>query len=135
MRTSAGPILTNIQGVVVLLFFLAIMLCYAMVWFKLSAVSKASSSGMTRTKYHGTARVMMLFVAAFLFQYWPMMLYGAWALFAMPHVSIVILLVLFVNMGGFFNFLAYTVIRRKYQKTGPAGASHGDSTTVSSVPK
>ena len=52
---------------------------------------------------------------AYFGQYWASMIYAAWSLFGQPHIAVIMLVVVFHNMGGVFNFLAYTFIRRRYQ--------------------
>ncbi len=133
MRTSLGPILANTQAVLVLVLFMVILMMYLMVWYKLVKFSKtkSTSSGVgMKSKYDSAARIMMLFVAAFLVQWWPAILFGTWSVFELAHVSVAVLVVLFCNCGGVYNFVAYTVMRKKYQRV---GTTQDKQTTKSTV--
>ncbi len=127
MRTPIGPMLSSIQSVLILILFSVILTSYIMVWYKLNAASKSRANGAgSKHKYNSAAQTMMLFVAAFLVQWWPLIMFGTWAVFALPHVSIIILAVFFCNLGGVFNLIAYTVIRKRSRKVAP---NSGQSTT------
>ena len=65
-------------------------------------------------RYLKTARIMMLFVVAYIGQWWTLVAYGIWTLFGQqPHIAIVTMDVFFPNLGGVWNFLAYTFLRNK----------------------
>ncbi len=120
MRTPIGPILITIQALLFLVLFSVILTSYIMVWYKLNAASKSRANGAgSKHKYNSAAQTMMLFVAAFLIQWWFLILFGTWALLSLPHVSEVIQVVFFCNLGGVFNLIAYTEIdpKRLQQKT------------------
>ena len=78
-----------------------------------SLAGKDTRAAENSRKFHKTARVMMLFVAAYIAQWWPYVTHTTWRLFGEPHISITMLVTLFANMGGVFNFLAYTLLRNK----------------------
>ena len=65
-------------------------------------------------KYNRSAKVMLLFVLAFLAQWVCVMAFYIWALLAMPPLAMVVLVVIFANLGGVFNFIAYTWLKRKF---------------------
>ena len=65
-------------------------------------------------KYNRTAKVMMMYMLAYFAQYAFAIVFNIWSLFAMPPIAMVILIVVFSNMGGFFNFVAYTWARKRY---------------------
>ncbi len=102
----------------VIFYVLTLTVCvnsYTAVWFKVRKVSKSAGSWTTRQKKCvQKARVMAVFVVAYFAQWLPGFIVNIWALFARLHVSIGLITVIFVNIGGFFNFVAYTVIRKKY---------------------
>lgn len=56
------------------------------------------------------------------------MAYSIWALFDTPHLSILVLVVLLCNMGGVFNFIAYTFVRNLLKKR---ATNEGGTNTVS----
>ena len=120
MRKPLGTILTNILGGTFLVVFLANMASYLLVWWKISQVNKAVVSGgetqsNKRKKYQRLAKVMMLFVAVFIGQWWAYVAMALWGIFGEPHVALVTCVVIFSNLGGVFNFIAYTLVRKKYQ--------------------
>ena len=59
------------------------------------------------------AKLFCLLVAASLCQWWPSIIYGIWMFFGDPPNVIILLTVIFVNSGGIFNGIAYTVMRFK----------------------
>ena len=68
-------------------------------------------------RYAKTARVMTIFVVAYLAQWWPSILLSVWSYIAPPPIVIMLLIVIFANMGGVFNFLAYTFVRKRLINT------------------
>ncbi len=131
MRTPIGPMLYTIQSLLILVLFLAILTSYIMVWYKLNAASKSRANGAgSKHKYDSAARTMMLFVAAFLVQWWTVMMLGTWAFFSIPHVSVAIMSVFFCNLGGLFNLIAYTVIRKRSQKVAPNSTRYTTQTST-----
>jgi|SRR6218665_2480308 len=58
---------------------------------------------------------MMIFVAVFILQWWTFIVYTAWTMVSDPPPTIFILAVIFINLGGIYNSIAYTIIRRKLQ--------------------
>ena len=103
---------------------LTISILYVSIWWKLKAsgpVAMTSSwkTHIQRQKYQRTARVMTCFIAAFVAQYWPYVIFSLLAWFdpdrlGPGNVIMYMLIVLFCNSGGLLNFLAYTYIRRYY---------------------
>jgi len=64
------------------------------------------------TKNLKVARVMMLFIVAYILQYWEYITYALWLVFGKPSVVIMEATVIFTNQGGVLNMLAYTLLRR-----------------------
>jgi len=114
MRRSIGKLLSNLVAAVMILTFIFNAACYFGVWMKIRRQGTRTKA--QPPKYGRTAKVMMSFVAAYLAQWWTYVAYATWGIFREPHVSIIWGAVFFSNMGGVFNFLAYTFIRRKYQQ-------------------
>jgi hypothetical protein len=52
----------------------------------------------------------------FRLQWWPMVVSNFWAMFSVPPAQILATTVAIVNLGGVFNCIAYTVIRRRLQQ-------------------
>jgi hypothetical protein len=49
-------------------------------------------------------------------QWWPLVVANVWAMFSVPPAGMLITTVLLVNLGGVYNCIAYTVIRRRLQQ-------------------
>src|SRR6218665_515255 len=71
---------------------------------------------------------MLVFVGVFILQWWSFTLYNIWALVTTPPAPVLVIAVIFINLGGIYNAIAYTIIRRKLQnqKRQNAVASGGD---------
>ena len=65
------------------------------------------------TKHHASARVMILFVLAFMAQYWTYCLFGLWYLVGEPAYEVVWLFVVFFNAGGVYNMMIFYVMRSR----------------------
>ena len=63
--------------------------------------------------YIKTAKLLTCFVVAYLVQWFPMLLFSAWKYISEPPQFLILLIVTFCNLGGVFNFLAYTYIRTR----------------------
>ena len=59
-----------------------------------------------------SARTMCIFIAAYIFQWFGYTTYSLWSLASPPPVALLAITVLVTNMGGVFNCIAYTVVRR-----------------------
>ena len=119
MRKTGGQIGGTLISICTLMVFMIDTVCYACVFFKLrrAAATAQASTGGSRgsTKYHRSARVMVVFVGAYFIQNWPAMIYYIWAYLQSPPMVLIVVLVIFVNMGGLFNAFAYTFVRKRYQ--------------------
>ena len=112
---------------------------YLAIWWKIkrtSSLFKSSESsaqfrggqavgGNDQSKYANTAKMLILFVVAYFAQWWPLVLLSAWSYVAPPPDVLMVLVVIFVNAGGVYNCLAYTVIRRRLRA---ASSGHKDDT-------
>ncbi len=118
-RESIGPILNNILSIIMNVCLMLNVVCYVLIWIKLHQVAVQTNMAASTTrqqKYHHTARVMMLFIAAYFCQYFWFSIYALWTISYDPPVAILCLAVLFCNLGGLFNLIAYTLVRRRYQQ-------------------
>ena len=61
-----------------------------------------------------TAKMMSVFVGMFALQWMPYITYSLWDMVATPHVTIIFSTVIFTNLGGLFNYYAYTYLRGRY---------------------
>ena len=115
MRQSYGLLVHNFYGMSMVVVLLANIVCYGAVLCKIQSV-KRTNQGVKSTnqnsKYHKTVVMMVAFVAAYLFQWCPVAVNSIWNLVGTAHVAIYIIQVVTVNLGGVYNAVAYTVIRR-----------------------
>jgi hypothetical protein len=97
--------------------------CYGAIYYRIrkAAMSQVGASGNAQPKYHKTAKLMLLFVAVYLFQWWAFVAQAIWSFAGSPADAMYIVTVFFVNLGGVYNALVCTIIRRKYSSTGPEG--------------
>ena len=129
IENTPGLILAQVNAILNIIILLVCLLCYVFIIFKIRSVAKSSMKDKTGdSKYHKSARVMMIFIVSFVLQYWAITLYYSWAFIEVPPLPLTFLTVSFTNQGGLFNFFAYTYVRRKYQNVKEAGNAIGGST-------
>jgi hypothetical protein len=68
-------------------------------------------------------------------QWWPLIMSNVWALLAVPPAGMMVAAVLVINLGGVYNCVAYTVIRRRLQRQNTSRGqqvvlSRGDTVAV-----
>ena len=114
-RTKAGRTLGQVVGIFELVTFGTLAICYGAIWVKVRQSSKVLDSNVERC--NRTAKIMMLFVVTFFFQWWSQMLIVIWAyIFVTIPPFIPIISGTLVSLGGVYDCIVYTVIRRKFQK-------------------
>jgi len=117
MRKPTGKILNTVTSFLFLFTFLLNLTCYFGVFMKMRAVQLKISGGHATsgesTKNHKVARIMMIFVFVYILQYWAFCVYSVWLVVSEPSIVILLAAVFFTNLGGVFNMLAYTLLRRK----------------------
>ena len=119
IRKDAAMIVHDVNGVVMIIVASLSGLLYLGVWAQISRTKKQleSARGPDDNQcqlpgYQRTAKILVCFVVAYLAQWWPMVVYPIWSYYETPHIAMIVLIVLFCNQGGVFNFFAYTFIRR-----------------------
>ena len=75
---------------------------------------RKSLSGYRMRRLNRTAKIMSIFVGMFALQWIWYLIYCIWEMVSTPHISIIFLTVIFTNLGGIFNYYAYTYLRGKY---------------------
>lgn len=119
MRKSYGAVVNSVYGVSIVIVFLVNAVCYGAIYIKIKqAASKAVGSNDSQNKYHKAARLMLLFVGVYLWQWWTFVVQALWSFAEDPAVEFYIVSVLVINLGGVYNAVAYTIIRRKYAQVG-----------------
>ena len=146
LRKPNGKYVFDFCGALLCLMTALDAIFYLAIWWEIkgtsSLIKKSSSSAQfqgrqsvcnnDQSKYANTAKMLILFVVAYFAQWWPLVLLSAWSYVAPPPVAITILVVIFVNAGGVYNCLAYTVIRRRLQVVS-AGSKDGSSSGASQM--
>ena len=90
---------------------------------EVQAIGHAQSIKRTEGK---TSLFMMAIVIAYFAQWWPFSIYQAWYIVEQPPIILVQCIVIFCNLGGVFNFFAYTFIRRRYGRSRRISNSSSD---------
>ena len=103
--------------------FVIISLCYGGVCWKIRRTSAMISSVMGETdkvaqrtrveQNNKAAKTMCLFVLAYILQWVLYIFYSIYQFFWPPPLQFLAVVVFFCNMGGVFNFLAYSFSRRQ----------------------
>ncbi|ELU04867.1 hypothetical protein CAPTEDRAFT_213427 [Capitella teleta] len=79
--------------------------CYGAIYYRIrKATSKITSHN---CKYHKAAKLMMFFVATFLFQYWPFVVGALWSLACPLALELYIITSVVTNLGGVYNGLQW----------------------------
>ena len=118
LRTFAGQKYSQSIFVLEIFCFGVISLSYGAIWMKIKRSAKTTSSKVTDSKierHKRSARVMLLFLLVFIFQWWPMILLNVWEMFTISPSFFPIITGSIVNLGGVFNCIVYTIIRKRFQ--------------------
>ena len=118
MRTSLGVIMSNINGILIILVFFACAVSYIAIFIRVKSSALTSTettmSKQRRMKINRSGRIMMIFVLAFLVQWWAWAVQSIWAYFEFPALWMIVATVAFTNSGGVLNAFAYTIMRRHH---------------------
>lgn len=120
IRKPAGKALNTFYILAMVTVFVINSICYIVVFCKIRHVEKMMSSfRSTETssleKYHRSkksAQNMALLVLAFLFQWSLYVAYTLWSFFGSPSNALLVADVVICNLGGVFNAIAYTLMRK-----------------------
>ena len=114
-RTTAGKRFAQVIGIIEMVTFGILAVSYGAIWMKIRQSSKVVDASIQRC--NRTAKMMMIFVVSFFFQWWIQCVIVIWTyiLGTMPSF-IPVISGCVVNMGGVYDCVAYTIIRRKFQK-------------------
>ena len=137
LGSRKGAIASYAITVLLILTLVLNLVCYVTVLARMRSVEQRlhqgpPQPGSSETKYHSVARIMMLFVFVYMLQYWAYAVFSVWQR-VYDDVSIVVMwgAVFFSNMGGVFNTVAYTVLRRRLRGVQPEGGTTVMSRAVS----
>ena len=143
MRKEMGKVMSMILTVGMTVTIAVNVFSYVFVFFKIRSVTAATQAMGSTTggvKYSKTVSVMMKFVAAYIFQWWAYMIYSLWNLVTPPPFFVLHSIVFLANMGGLFNLIVYTLLRKmgrpkKGEKTkpGPGAPSQSQATSVTTL--
>ncbi|CAD5124066.1 DgyrCDS12370 [Dimorphilus gyrociliatus] len=117
-RRPYSKILQTVIAVFFVLIFVLISILYSLSWIKIKKISRNLNKILTSSqeKYHKTAKIMMLFVISFIAQWWSFMIYAAYGMYRTQPFLIVLLSVIFSNLGGIFNFITNAFVKRNNVK-------------------
>ena len=111
MRTRAGVIYAQVISIIQILLFSAIALSYGAIFIKMRQTTKLIDVNAAR--YRNSAKMMTIFVVVFIVQWWSLILVNIWSMVGLPPDALFIPAVIFLNLGGIYNSIAYTIIRRR----------------------
>ncbi|ELU00855.1 hypothetical protein CAPTEDRAFT_194428 [Capitella teleta] len=132
MRKAAGQALNTFYILAMITVFVVNSVCYIIVFAKIRQVEKmmeSFSTGDTEAKEQSkrsrrSAQNMALLVLAFLFQWSLYVAYTSWSFFGNPSYKLLVADVFICNLGGVFNGIAYTLMR-KYNRKAEGGGKKG----------
>ena len=120
VRKPAGTALNTFYILAMVTVFVVNSVCYVIVFGKMRHVEKQLASfgedcsqqheGRRRSKK--SAQNMALLVLAFLFQWSLYVAYTLWSFFGTPRDELLVADVFICNLGGVFNCVAYTLMRK-----------------------
>ena len=119
IKTLSGRIMSNVSAVILLFVFVTCIVVYTFLWIRKKHTSTdiqlQSVTQSKKSKYMRTGQVMMVFVVAFLMQWWPWATQAvmSYVLSQLP-LGIIFAVVSLCNMGGTFNAIVYTVTRKRF---------------------
>ena len=119
MKRVSGLIMSNVSAALLLFIFLTCIVVYTVLWIKIRRanikVQSQSGSHSKKSKFLRTGQVMMLFVIAFVMQWWPWATQGVMS-YVSPDLPswIIFAAVSLCNMGGTLNAIVYTVMRKRF---------------------
>ena len=107
--TEKGRLLSTIQSIMTAIIFGLLLICYGSIAVKVIITNRRSQR--THARHIRPIKVMAVFLVAYLIQWWPTVTL-AFVLGHQTSLATIITIVIFCNLGGAFNALAYTVIRK-----------------------
>ena len=114
LRYPSGQIYSQVVSIIQIVSFATVSIAYAAIWIKIWRTARRVDCSWT-DRYQNAAKIMMIFVAVFIFQWWSLVMSNIWFLVETPPPWVIIITVTLVNMGGIYNLVAYTIIRRRLQ--------------------
>ncbi|ELT98197.1 hypothetical protein CAPTEDRAFT_212404 [Capitella teleta] len=116
LRQPYARIVDIVYGITMVIVFAVNAICYGAIYVKMQQTARQASSDNQNDKYHKAAKLMLLFVAVYLLQWWPYTTQALWSLVTPIPFGMVIIVVVVCNLGGLYNAIVYTIIRRRYTK-------------------
>ena len=97
-----------------LIIFSILMIAYGSIWIKMKRTADGFDTNEGR--YRSSASIMLIFVITFIFQWWPLIFYHAWTIGRPTIEWWPVITGSVCNLGGVWNCIAYTIIRRRLRK-------------------
>ena len=114
--TFNGRMFINYAVVATVMTFLVCCICYLSIFIKIKKITNkisATSSVNNVGKYSKTAALLSLFVLTYIIQWLGFIVYTIRFLLFEPGIYSRLFFIAFSNLGGVFNFAAYTYVRNK----------------------
>lgn len=141
-RKPAEKVLSIIVAATFITVFFSNIINYGLVWLKIKRVSASMAVTTSQAKYHRTAKVMMLFVAVYiginmfptilkllfnsiLAQWWAYIGYAIHGFVEPQPVFWVAVVSTFSNLGGLFNFVTFTFVKKNQQNVRDSSSDEG----------
>ncbi|CAH1790671.1 unnamed protein product [Owenia fusiformis] len=123
-RNPLSGLVMSVLSVAMIFTFLFNLGCYAAVVFTVWRVTKNiadfnSDEAAAKKNCIKTTKTLVIFVIAYAGQWWAYTFYSFWAFAELPPKWLTLMTIIFANMGGVFNFFAYS----KFRKSLVEGAS------------
>ena len=116
LRKPFGRWYSHVVGFCQVTEFILVAGSYVAIWVTVQRRAKLVDQS-TWSSYRNLAKVMLLFVAVFIWQWWTTVLYGIWHMVSdEPPAGLIVVMVTLVNLGGVYNCIVYTIIRRRIQQ-------------------
>ena len=94
---------------------LIMVLAYGAIWIKIKRTHK--DIDLNSKRYRSTASIMLVFVLIFILQWWALIFFNAWTISDSPPIDWwPIVTGCLCNLGGVWDCIAYTVIRRRIRR-------------------
>lgn len=114
LRRPYTKVLQACVAVFFVFVLLTISLLYGISWIKIKKISENLNKTITSSqeKYHKAAKVMLFFVVSYISQWWSYVIYAAYGMYGTQPFLIVLVSVIFTNLGGLFNFITNVFVKK-----------------------
>ncbi|CAH1784564.1 unnamed protein product [Owenia fusiformis] len=113
-RKETYALFNNLYSSTMIVVFMVNLFSYTLVICKVRVHSKNIKQSTQGSAINKIAATSALLILAYFAQWWPWFIYAIWSLIGnSPHIILVVLNTIFCNLGGAFNFFAYSTFRKR----------------------